>query len=106
MRIHWSLFSSLSRLREFFGEHLCILNSSLQVECAKLLIRIAAASKMVPTSNTCLHYAHQICNSAHLHQETWNEIAALLTNEDKKEMRYALGIFGTRKYLVLIEYLI
>uniref|UniRef100_A0A183EYP5 Cyclin_C domain-containing protein n=1 Tax=Gongylonema pulchrum TaxID=637853 RepID=A0A183EYP5_9BILA len=65
-------------LREFHGEHLSVLEDSLAVECAKLLIRIATTSKTIATINMCLHYTLHICNSIDLKQDTWDEMTALL----------------------------
>uniref|UniRef100_A0A0R3RTZ7 Integrator complex subunit 4 n=1 Tax=Elaeophora elaphi TaxID=1147741 RepID=A0A0R3RTZ7_9BILA len=76
-----------SRLREFFGEHLSVLSADSQIYCAKLLIQIAIASRIVPIVNTCLLYALHICKSADMKQNMWDEILMLLTDDkDKKEI--------------------
>ncbi|VBB26988.1 unnamed protein product [Acanthocheilonema viteae] len=75
-----------SRLREFFGEHLSVLSVDSQIYCAKLLIQIAIASRVVTVSNTCLLYALHICKSADTKQNIWAEIVILMAGDkDKKE---------------------
>ncbi|VDN17022.1 unnamed protein product [Gongylonema pulchrum] len=79
---------SLFRLREFHGEHLSVLEDSLAVECAKLLIRIATTSKTIATINMCLHYTLHICNSIDLKQDTWDEMTALLNVKRDEKCNY------------------
>ncbi|EJD76202.1 integrator complex subunit 4 [Loa loa] len=76
----------LSRLREFFGEHLSVLSADSQFYCAKLLIQIASSSRIVTITNTCLLYALHICKSADMKQNIWDEIVTLMADDkDKKE---------------------
>ncbi|KAM3721144.1 Integrator complex subunit [Dirofilaria immitis] len=93
-----------SRLREFFGEHLCVLNVDSQIYCTKLLIQIATVSKIVATSNTCLLYALYICKSTDMKQNIWDEIMSLLTNRNKKEISlfHRSGIYAS--LLALFEW--
>lgn len=87
-------FRIFSRLREFFGEHLSVLSADSQVYCAKLLIQIAAASRIAATTNTCLLYALHICKSSDMKQNIWNEIVILMADDkDKKETRYVPNEF-------------
>uniref|UniRef100_A0AAF5RWR3 Integrator complex subunit 4 n=1 Tax=Wuchereria bancrofti TaxID=6293 RepID=A0AAF5RWR3_WUCBA len=75
-----------SRLREFFGEHLSVLSVDSQFYCAKLLIQIAKASRIVAATNTCLLYALHICKSVDMKQNIWDEIVVLMANDkDKRE---------------------
>nr|CTP81933.1 Bm6175, isoform b [Brugia malayi] len=75
-----------SRLREFFGEHLSVLSVDSRFCCAKLLIQIARASRIVAITNTCLLYALHICKSVDMKQNIWDEIVVLMANDkDKRE---------------------
>ncbi|VDK63460.1 unnamed protein product, partial [Onchocerca ochengi] len=94
------------RLREFFGEHLSVLNVDSQICCAKLLIQIAITSKIMAISNTCLLYALHICKSTNMKQDIWDEIILLIADKDKKEasLFHRSGIYTS--LLALFEWAI
>ncbi|VDN06035.1 unnamed protein product [Thelazia callipaeda] len=88
---------TLSRIREYFGDHLSVLSDDSQVQSVQLLIQIAITSKVADVSNTCLQYAHHICTNTKMKQNVWDGIVALLTDKTKKEssLLYRPGVYAS-----------
>ncbi|VDM46064.1 unnamed protein product [Toxocara canis] len=94
------------RLREFSIEHLQVLSGS-HIECACLLVRLAAMCRWVEPSEACLRYTLCIMEVAPSMTDLWRAIFPLIVDEKRKDcgilQRFALDAFVLSLFQMVVS---